>query len=202
MSYEDNSRRPKEEFRNGVEVSLDPEALPESRIGEMVAGVRAYMKQERDRYLPMSIPLPVEWKTDAQKHFPNALLDQVRTVTLKGHRIPTPDFYCEAKALSHGSFPDFAHMASFTYMDVIVFHEKIERRPLFHGLTHATQIAFLGFDQYVDLYVRAFVKNRSWIMIPLEDQAYKLDVRLAVLPPEIFSVDDEVRLWAEQGRYR
>ena len=175
--------------------------LPDSQVQNMIAGVRVYMRQERERYLPMSVPLATEWKVGAQQHFPNALLNRVRTATLKGARIPNPHFYAEAKALSSGRFPDFTHMASFTYVDLIVFHEQIERRPLFHSLIHATQIAFLGFDRYVELYVRGFVKNRSWLGIPLEAQAYQLDTRLAASGSEAFSVEDEVRLWAEQGLY-
>ena len=180
--------------------SPNREELPEGKIQNMVTGVRAYMRQERERYLPGSAPLSAEWKNRAQQYFPGSLLDRVRIVTLKGARIPTPHFYAEAMALSSGRFPDFTHMASVTYVDVIVFHEEIERRPLFHGLIHATQMAFLGLDRYVDLYVRGFVKNRSWLSIPLEAQAYKLDTRLAA-GPEPFSVEDEVRLWSEQGLY-
>ena len=89
-------------------------------------------------------------------------------------------------ALTGGNFPDFVHMASVTYVDVIVFHDRIESRPLFHGVVHAAQIAILGFEQYVELYVRGFVKNLSWLTIPLEDQAYKLDARFAEAPSDIF----------------
>jgi hypothetical protein len=181
---------------------MNPMELTETRIGEIIAGVAAYMRRERERYLPLSDPLTEEWKSAVHHYFPKALLDRIKIVTLKGTRIPTPFFYAEAQALSSGRFPDFVHMASFTYIDVIVFHEEINRRPLFHGVVHATQIAILGFEQYIDLYVRGFLKNRSWIAIPLEDQAYKLDARFAMGPAEIFSVEDEIRFWAEQGRYR
>jgi hypothetical protein len=180
----------------------NPEDLPESKVQEMIAGVRGYMRQERERYLPASAPLATEWKIKAQQFFPTALLNQVRIATLKGARIPTPHFYAEAKALSSGRFPDFTHMASITYIDVLVFHEEIERRPLFHSLIHATQMALLGLDRYVDLYVRGFVKSRSWLSIPLEAQAYKLDTRLAQSGSDAFSVEEEVRLWAEQGLYK
>jgi len=45
------------------------------------------------------------------------------------------------------------------------------------------------------------VSTRSWINIPLEAQAFKLEERFAVSPLEIFSVEEEVRLWASAGRY-
>ena len=103
--------------------------------------------------------------------------------------------------MTGGRFPDFVHMASVTYVDVIVFNEKIESRALFHGTVHAAQIEILGFEKYVDLYVRAFLKNLSWTAIPLEEQAYKLDARFAEAPDETFSVEEEIRQWMEQGKY-
>src|SRR2546422_8158745 len=32
--------------------------------------------------------------------------------------------------------------------------------------SHAAQIEIVGFERYVDLYVRGFVKNLSWLAIP------------------------------------
>lgn len=68
-------------------------------------------------------------------------------------------------------------LASFTYIDVWVFHDEIAPRALFHTLVHATQMEPLGFERYVELYVCGFVKDRSWLAIPLEEQAYKLEAR-------------------------
>lgn len=45
---------------------------------------------------------------------------------------------------------------------------------------------FLGYEQYIDLYVRGFVKNLSWMAIPLEEEAYKLDVRFAEASGDVF----------------
>jgi len=53
----------------------------------------------------------------------------------------------------------------------------------------------------MELYVRGFVRNLSWLQIPLEVQAYKLDARFAGNPTEIFSVEDEVRAWLQGDRY-
>jgi len=93
-----------------------------------------------------------------------------------------------------GWFPDFVHMASVTYVDVIVFNERIESRALFHGTVHAAQIEILGFERYVNLYLPRFLKNLSWLAIPLEDQAYKLDARFAEAPKDFFSVDEEIEV--------
>jgi len=167
----------------------------------MVSGVMAYLRRERELYFRASEPLSLGWRTAVQAYFSGTLLDSIRTIILKGARIPPPPFYSEAMAMSSGNFPDFVHLASITYLDTIVFHDEIMLRTLFHGLVHATQMALLGLDRYADLYVRGFVKFRTWIAIPLEAQAYQLDTRFAMSPAASFSVEDEVKSWAEQGRY-
>jgi hypothetical protein len=180
---------------------MNPPEISEARIAEMVTGVAAYFRQERGVYFRASEPLAPEWRTAVHPYFSKALLDSVRTVILTGARIPPPPFYSEAVALSSGAFPDFVHLASVTYVDTIVFHDEIVSRTLFHGLVHVAQIAILGLERYCELYVRAFVKFRSWIAIPLEAQAFQLDTRFAMSPTTAFSVEDEVKSWAAQGQY-
>lgn len=180
---------------------MDPAPLSEERVAEMVSQVAAYYRQERQLYLRVSEPLAQEWKKAVQAYFSKGLLESVRTVVLTGARIPPPPFYADAIAFSGGSFPDFVHLASVTYLDIIVFHDEIAPRTLFHGLVHAAQMSFLGFERYTNLYVRGFVNSRSWIAIPLEAQAYQLDARFAMSPTAGFSVEDEIRTWDGQGRY-
>jgi hypothetical protein len=175
--------------------------LTEDRLKRIIAEVSAYYHNEHARYLPQSVPMTAQWRVTVAPYFASHLLDTIRTVILAGARIPNPGFYSEAKALGFERFPEFRHMASFTYIDVIVFHERIVPRQLFHGLVHATQINALGLEQYVELYVRGFVKTGLWLSIPLEEHAFKLEARFAAPKPEIFSVDDEVRLWGKENRY-
>jgi len=180
---------------------MNPSALSESQVLEMIAGVADYLRKERALYLPASEPLQVEWKSKVRAYFPQRLLATVKTVQLEGARIPPPPFYADAIALSSGNFPDFVHLASVTYIDVIVFNEKIAPRTLFHGLVHAQQMAYLGLEMYTGLYVRGFLKTRSWLQIPLETQAFKLEERFLISPPEQFSVEEEVKLWTSENRY-
>jgi hypothetical protein len=180
---------------------MHPSPLPEPRAEDIIAGVMDYMRKEQALYLPASDSLSAEWKSALQHYFPESLLRTVKTVTLEGARIPPPPFYAKAIALSSGHFPDFVHLASVTYINVIVFNEKIAARTLFHGLVHAQQMNFLGLDAYVGLYVRGFLKTRSWLHIPLETQAFKLEERFQTSPPEKFSVEEEVKLWACENRY-
>jgi hypothetical protein len=180
---------------------MDPSQFSEPNVAGMVAGVTKYLRDDRALYFPASEPLVLEWKTSLRPYFPNSLLDTVRTVTLNGARIPPPTFYAKAVALSSGNFPDFVHLASVTYIDIIVFNEAIAPRTLFHGLVHAQQFACLGLEPYVELYVRGFLKTRSWVRIPLEEQAFKLEERFMMTPPKPFSVEEEIKLSLSQGRY-
>ena len=189
---------------------MDPTDLSEGRVAEMISRVATYLRQERGLYSRASEPLTLGLRTAVQPYFSKTLLESVRAVILKGARIP-PRYLSgnQQNSLSNlvelrfsaGSFPDFLHLASVTYLDIIVFRDEIAVRTLFHGLVHATQMALLGVDRYTELYVRGFVKSRSWIAIPLEAQAYQLDTRFAMSPTASFSVEDEVSSWAQQGRY-
>jgi len=167
----------------------------------MISEVEAYMRGERELYFRSSEPLAPEWKSSVRAFFSDTLLNSIRTITLRGARIPPPPFYSQAVAMSSGNFPDFVHLASVTYLDVIVFNEEITARTLFHGLVHAAQMAYLGLERYTAFYLRGFLKERSWIAIPLEAQAYQLDTRYAKTPSDTFSVEDEIKACAEQGKY-
>ena len=92
---------------------MDSSQLPEARVAEMIAGVAAYLRQERDLYFKASEPLTPIWKSGGQPYFSSTLIECVRIVTLDGARIPPPPFYSEAMAMSQGSFPDFVHLGFF-----------------------------------------------------------------------------------------
>jgi len=180
---------------------VDIPPLPEEQVAEMIGKVVRYFTEERALYQRTSEPLAPVWKSSLQDYFPEPLLDAVRTVTLEGARIPPPPFYPQGLAMSGGRFPDFVHLASVTYVDIIVFNEAIARRTLFHGLVHAQQMAALGMEAYVGFYLRGFLKTRSWTSIPLEAQAFQLEARFAMTPPEVFSVEKAVELWVRDQRY-
>lgn len=180
---------------------MDPLQFPEERVAAMVAKILAYFRQERNQYLRATQPLAPVWKSALQEYFSKPLLDSVKTITLDGARIPPPPFYSEAIALSSGGFPDFVHLASVTYVDVIVFNDAILPRTLFHGLVHAQQMASLGLETYVDFYLRGFLTTRSWVNIPLEVQAFQLEARFSMTPPEVFSVEEEINRWTREERF-
>ncbi len=180
---------------------MNAQQFTEASIAEMVAGVKKYLHTEREVYLRHSEPLTPDVLQMIEGFFSADLLARLRTITLTGARVPPPPFYLKAKEMSGGKFPDFVHMDAITYIDVIVFHDRILPRALFHGAVHSAQIAVLGFDKYVDLYVRGFAKHLSWLAIPMEAQAYQLDARYSENPTELFSVENEIREWDAAGRY-
>ena len=169
-------------------------------LEEIVPRVVKYYRDEREVYRRHSEPLDRALRETIARYFKSALLDKIKAVTLHGARIPPPPFYLEAKELSGGQFPDFVHLASVTYIDVIVFHDQIEPRTLFHAAVHAAQMEELGFERYIELYAKGFLKYLSWTMIPLERQAFQLEARFAASPADTFSVEAEIYAELEKGK--
>ena len=62
------------------------------------------------------------------------------------------------------------------------------------------QMASLELENYAGFYVRGFLR-RSWINIPLEAQAFQLEARFSMTPAEVFSVEEEINLWARDNRF-
>jgi hypothetical protein len=179
---------------------LAPQVTDE-QIAEAVKRVSAYFKQQREHYLASAVPLSNHEKALMWPFFSAALLDRVRIVELRGARIPNPPFYDEYKALGFVNLPEVTHMHSITFLDVVVFNEKMTERALFHGLVHAVQFELLGLERYSDIFVRSFVRTKLHFSVPLETHAFALESKFAGTPTSRFSVEDKVRLWIDQGRY-
>ena len=175
-------------------------ALPEEQIRDGIARIAAYFREQQGHYLRSSAPLSAHHKAMMWPFFTPVLLDQIRVVVLEGARVPIPPFYSEARTLGFENLPDFTYLASLTFVDVIVFNETITERALFHALVHAVQFQVLGLERYVELFVRGFLGTKLHFTVPLEAQAFSLEAKFAQ-HTERFSVEEQVRLWADQGRY-
>jgi hypothetical protein len=134
-------------------------------------------------------------------YFSQELLENVRIVELKGARVPNPPFFAEARAMGFVNLPDWPHMSSLTFLDVVVFNEMLTERSLFHALVHAVQFQMLGLERYTELFVRSFVAKKFHFAVPLEAHAFALESRFARPRSERFSVEEQVALWMSQGRY-
>jgi hypothetical protein len=175
--------------------------LTEARIAEAITRVSTYLRERHDHYLSSAIPLTNRQKAVMWPYFSAALLDRIRILELDGERVPNPPFYEEARAMGLVNLPEWTHMRSLTFLEVVVFNEKLTERSLFHGLVHVVQFDVLGLERYTELFVRSFLNTKLHISVPLEAHTFSLESKFAEHPAERFSVEEKVRLWAKHGRY-
>ena len=133
--------------------------------------------------------------------FEAPMLDRVRVLELADRRVANPWFYPPAREKGVRHLPDIRHKAAVTFLDVVVFNGKIASRDLFHGLVHATQVKVLGIAEFTELFVRGFLRARSYFLVPLKAHAFALDARFASNPLDRFSVEKEIDAWRLDGRY-
>jgi hypothetical protein len=184
-----------------AEASSEPVRVSETLILQAIERLASYLREQRERYIHSAVPLTSHQQALMWPYFSAALLDRVRIFNLEGKRIPNPPFYDEYRALGFVNLPEVAHMHSLTFLDLVIFHETISERFLFHGLVHAVQFEVLGLDRYCELFVRSFVNTKLHFSVPLESHAFSLESKFAGNPARRFSVEDQVRLWAKQERY-
>jgi hypothetical protein len=181
--------------------SEPPAAVAEEHIRAAIDRVSSYLREQRERYFPSAAPLSGHLKALMWPYFSATLLERMKILELDGERLPNPPFYQEARALGFADLPQITHMHSLTFLDVIVFNEKITARALFHGLVHGVQFEVLGLERYSELFVRSFFKTRLHFSVPLEAQAFSLESKFVSAPAQRFSVEDQVRLWVKEARY-
>jgi hypothetical protein len=186
---------------NGEDPSAPAPSLTEERIHEAAERFSSYLRDQRERYFPSAAPLSAHQKRLLRPYFSLALLERVKVAELDGAHVPNPPFYAEARALGFANLPELTHMHSLTFLDVVVFNERITERALVHALVHAVQFEVLGIERYAELFVRGFVNAKPHFSVPLEAQAFFLESKFVASPAHHFSVEDEVRLWVKQGYY-
>jgi hypothetical protein len=175
--------------------------LVEEQISRATERVLVYLREQRDRHYAAGEPLSAEYKALMRPFFSSGILDRVRIVELAGARLPNPAFYSEAKALGIANLPQVTHMASLTFIDVVVFNDRITERDLFHGLVHAVQFQILGPERYTRAFVDGFLRTNSHFSVPLEAHTFSLESKFAQNPTEGFSVEEQVRIWIRERRY-
>jgi hypothetical protein len=93
---------------------MRPSEQREPTVEEIIACVTSYYRGERELYVRHSEPLDSALRAEIARYFPAQLRDKVKTITLRGARIPPPPFYAQAKEMSGRNFPDFVHLTPFT----------------------------------------------------------------------------------------
>lgn len=172
----------------------------EEQIAKAVSWLCSYLQTQREQYFPGAHPLSSRQVAVLSPYSSADSLNRIRINELHGARISAPEFLSEARALGFENLPDMPHMESATFVDVVVFNEKLTERSLFHGLVHSIQMQILGLQRYAELWVRNFIKTRIHYTVLLEVHAFSLASRFMRPEREPFSVEDEVRQWAA-GRY-
>ncbi|HWZ82874.1 MAG TPA: hypothetical protein VNW47_09630 [Terriglobales bacterium] len=173
----------------------------DEKIAEAIRLMAEYLHEQREHFRRNAQPLSADHRQAMAPFFPANVLETIRIVVLKGSRVQNPPFYAEARTRGLTNLPEFTHMTSLTFEDVVVFHGDVTDRALFHALVHAIQFEVLGLARYTELFVRSFLQTRSHISVPLEAHAFALESKFAGDPERPFSVEEKVQLWVSQGRY-
>ena len=198
------------EYYSDIEKRIPAEVAPpppcpvptSEQVAQAVQWLCSYLREQRDHYLPAAAPLDRSHKAALAGYFASDLLDTVRIIELKGARVPAPDFFSYARSLGFHQLPEISHMDSLTFLDVIAFNELLTERALFHALVHTVQVEFLGLERYAELWVAGFLRTRAHFTVPLEVHAFALSAKVLRSNPEKFSVEEHVRFWIDQNRYR
>lgn len=180
------------------------ELFPQITAEQVAQGVRwvaGYLREQRAANFARARALDPLIRSRFAAYFPPSLLQAVRIVELEGARLGIPEFFAEARALGFDNLPDIPHMESMTFLDVIVFNEKLSERALFHALVHTLQIQVLGLERYSELWLHAFLKTRAHFTVPLEVHAFSLASKFLRPGTERFSVEDQVEHWAAAKLY-
>jgi hypothetical protein len=176
-------------------------SLSEAKLLDSSERVGRYLREQQVHFRAMSTPLSDLQRRAVASFFSPGLLTRVRLVKVDTQRASDDPLLGEAKALGVTNALELMHPSSQTFCDVLVFHGELSERALFHALVHIVQFDVLGLEQYSELLVRGFAQTRSTSKIPLEAHAFALEAGFAEGPAKPFSVEEKVRLWANQGRY-
>lgn len=171
--------------------------LEEAKVLNLSERMARYLQEQRERFRPIGQPLqPVQREAMAPFFSPDLVL-HARIVILDSQRIPKPPLDLDGRAAGSG---DFVHPFAVTFKDVLVFHDEITNRRLFHALVHTVQTEVLGLEAYAERLTRAFLRSHSHAAVPFEAHATLLRATFAE-QAQPFSVEEKVRLWLNQGRY-
>ena len=174
--------------------------LTPDQIAQVAGLVSQYISTQREKYAARAVPVSAQQRAAMKGFFTSQLLESARLLVLQGERVANPDFYPMLRSLGFNNLPEQSAMGAITFSDVVVSHEAFSNGLLFHELVHVEQYRQLGIPRFSDLYVRGFLNGGSYEAIPLEVNAYTLGGRFESDPQRLFSVDDEVRRWAAEGR--
>jgi hypothetical protein len=182
---------------------VEPPKFTPAELAALIGEAVSWLKQQRLKFLPTSIPLNSTQKEKLKPFFRAETLDQLRIVDLSrtGEKIPYPPFYERVRAGGARVVPDAAHMTAVPFLDVAVFNSEPTLRTIFHTLVHVAQMALVGPERVIEEYFRTLNESGLWMVVPFEEQAYQMDARYTRDPSDVFSVEAEIQEWLRTGRY-
>jgi hypothetical protein len=107
--------------------SLSPNQI--TRLSGLVA---TYICAQRERFAARATALPQDLRVRMNSFFRAELLNTARAGALENERVGDPEFYPMLHELGFRNLPDFQTMAAITVNDIIVSHEPLDARILFH----------------------------------------------------------------------
>jgi hypothetical protein len=182
---------------------VEPPKFTPAELTALITEAAAWISQQRENFLPASIPLDGAQKRELGPFFTADILDRLRIAKLSRpvESIPYPSFYEKLRAGGSRVLPDFAHTTAVPFVDVAVFNTEPTLRTIFHNLVHVTQVSIVGLERFMEGYLQTLNESGLWMVVPYEEQAYHLDARYTRDPSDVFSVEAEVREWLRTGRY-
>jgi hypothetical protein len=175
--------------------------LSEEEIQGLIAQATEFANGQYERFVSRAQPLTEPQRTAVDGFFSDDVLRDARVILLENESVLNPDFVTELRARGFEFLFDINHLNAVPFREVLVYHETINKRLLFHGLVHLVQQRVMGQQKWLERYVRSLLKTGLHVSIPIEVHAYELDGRYALSPATLFSVEEEVRAWADAGRY-
>jgi hypothetical protein len=176
--------------------------LSDAQIQFIVQGTITYISEQRRRYGSGAFALSWKRQHMLQPFFPADVLANTRFAIQTKKPVANPPFYPDLAAMGFRPehLPNFSAMAGITFVDVVVLHQQPDAQLVFHELVHAVQYWKLGLDAFAPVYIRGFLRG-GYEAIPLEINAYELEVRFVANPLQPFSVADEVDRWIQEARF-
>src|SRR5260370_11903952 len=107
-----------------VEVAADPARVSEDRIREAVDRLGSYLREQREHYLAVAVPLSNHQKALMWPYYSSALLDRVRVLDLERAPLPNPPFLEESRDLGFLNLPHVPHIHPLTLSHLLLLTQQ------------------------------------------------------------------------------
>jgi hypothetical protein len=97
--------------------------LPPDQIAEVSSLVAAYITAQREKVLPLAVPLSPAQRASLEGFFLPQVLD-TRLLVLTESRVVNPPFYVPLQRMGFTNLPNFSTMAAVTFWDVVASHQR------------------------------------------------------------------------------